>query len=180
MSNVLFISENYVKDNSLIDENVDVKLLRPTIYDAQRDYILPILGTKLYEKIEADIVANTLAGDYLNLVTKYIAPALVKWVQYEANISLLYKYRNKNVSTKSSENSQPINYNEQRFLMDNFKNKAELRSQDITNYLCANTDLFPEYLQNTAINDIRPKNNNFTTSIYLGDEKNKNKTHYYR
>ena len=31
----LFISENYLKDNTVIDENVDMQLLLPTIWMAQ-------------------------------------------------------------------------------------------------------------------------------------------------
>ena len=35
MATALFISEDYVKQQSIIDENVDVKLIRPTIIDCQ-------------------------------------------------------------------------------------------------------------------------------------------------
>jgi len=169
MSKILFISESFVKDNSVLDENIDVKIIRPTIYDAQRDYIKPILGTDLYDKVISDIAGSTLAGDYLTLVDDYIADCLLKWVIFEINIVGLYKYRNKSVSKQTSENSQPVDYTGQRYLMDSWKAKAETRSQDITDYLCANSDLFPEYLSNSDDDDIYPNQYNYTTSIYLGD-----------
>ena len=115
MAKVLFITENFIKENSPIDENVDVKFLRSTIYDAQRDYIKPILGSDLYDKIESDISGSTLTGDYLTLVNDYVSESLLKWVIFELTDVLLYKYRNKNVSKQDSENAQPVNYTEHRY-----------------------------------------------------------------
>lgn len=169
MSKILFISEEYVKSNSVLDENIDVKTIRPTIYDCQRDYLKPILGTDLYDKLISDISGSTLTGNYLTLVNDYIAECLLKWVVFEFNIVGLYKYRNKSVSKQNSENSQPVDYTEQRYLMDYWQKKAETRSQDITDYLCANSDLFPEYLSNSDDDDLYPNAYNYSTSIYLGD-----------
>jgi len=50
---VLFISETYVKNNTLIDENVDMRLILPSIKDAQELRIHPILGTPLYDDLKA-------------------------------------------------------------------------------------------------------------------------------
>ena len=115
MSKILFISESFVKENSVLDENIDVKIIRPTIYDAQRDYIKPILGTDLYDKVISDIAGSTLAGNYLTLVDDYIADCLLKWTIFEINIVGLYKYRNKSISKQNSENSQPVDYTGQRY-----------------------------------------------------------------
>lgn len=167
MSKVLMVSEQYVKDNTVIDDNVDVKLLKSTIYDCQRDYILPILGSKLYDKIVADITAGTITGVYKTLLDDYISEALVKWVMYESVPTLTYKFRNKSVAKKSSDNALPISYAELKAEMDRWRDKAELRSQDITNYLCVNSSQFPEYNQ-VGYGDVPPQKNNYTTSIYLG------------
>jgi len=56
----LFITEQFIKDNTLIDGNVDMKYITITIADAQRMHILPILGTALYNELDAQIVAGTL------------------------------------------------------------------------------------------------------------------------
>ncbi len=162
------ISEQFIKDNSVIDENVDVKLLRSTIWDCQRDYIKPILGTDLYNKLESDIKSGSVSGNYLILLNDYVAESLIKWVVYESVPTLTYKYRNKSVGKGSSDHDNPINYAEIKGEMDRWRIKAELRSQDLTNYLCAKSVLFPEYSSNVDLDDIKPKNNNFTIPIYLG------------
>ena len=105
---VLFISEAYVKNTTLIDENVDMRLILPSIRDCQELRIHPILGTPLYDDLKAKITAGTLNSDETNLLDNYIAPAMAQWTVYECSTSMLFKYRNKSVATKSSENSQPI------------------------------------------------------------------------
>ena len=105
---VLFISEQYVKNTTLIDENVDVKLILPSIKDCQELRIHPILGTPFYEDLKTKITAGTLNSDEVNLLDVYIAPAMAQWTMYECSTSMLFKYRNKSVATKNSENSNPI------------------------------------------------------------------------
>lgn len=50
MANVLFISESYLKNNSLIDDNVDQRIILPSIITAQDMRSHPILGTPLYDE----------------------------------------------------------------------------------------------------------------------------------
>ena len=76
MSNVLFISETYLKDSSYIDENVDIKLIRNSILETQDMRILPILGTALYEQLKTQIQANTKTTLNNTLLDTYVKPAL--------------------------------------------------------------------------------------------------------
>ena len=48
MARQLFFDESFLKDNSEIDENTDMKLLNPTIWRCQIQYIQNVLGTNLY------------------------------------------------------------------------------------------------------------------------------------
>ena len=63
-----FISEQDVKKNTPIDENVDSKLLQTAMRTAQDIYIRDILGSTLYDKLCDDINGAGLSGDYLTLV----------------------------------------------------------------------------------------------------------------
>ncbi len=163
---VLFISEQYVKNTTLIDENVDVKLILPSIKDCQELRIHPILGTPFYEDLKTKITAGTLNSDEVNLLDTYIAPAMAQWTMYECSTSMLFKYRNKSVSTKNSENSNPISYQDLQYLRDEWKNKAEEREARLINYLCDNDNLFPKYKENS--DDLHPRKTAYQTSFYLG------------
>ena len=47
MAFTYLISENFVKERTALDGNVDESIIRPLIRDAQELYIVPILGTDL-------------------------------------------------------------------------------------------------------------------------------------
>lgn len=167
----LFISESYLKANTVIDENVDMKMLLPTIWMAQEQYIQQALGGALYKDLQGKVSpTDTLAGDDLTLVDNYIAPALLWWCMYEADITMLYKYRNKNIAKKSSENSQPVDFKEHRYLREDHKDKAEWWTQRLIDYLCSKSNLFPQYT-NSQDDELQPKDNSYSSSLFLGNKK---------
>ena len=79
--NVLLISEQRLKDNAPINENVDSSELRYGIQQSQIIFTQETLGTNLYEKIlrlvrdnEIDLAANV---NYKEILNNYIVPALI-------------------------------------------------------------------------------------------------------
>jgi len=54
---VLFLSEQTLKQRSVLQDNVDMKIVTPTIIEVQEFYILPILGTSLYNELKTQIAA---------------------------------------------------------------------------------------------------------------------------
>jgi hypothetical protein len=173
MASGLFVTEQFIKDNTLIDGNVDTKYLTVTIADAQRIHILPILGTALYNEIDGQIVAGTVTDLNNTLIVDYIQDALKYWVIYEGIDLFNYHVTNKNISTKTSDNSQPVQQVDVIRLMDRNKDKAEYFSERITKYLLANTTSYPLYSNaGSTIDTIHPKTNNFTTGWNLDSEQN--------
>jgi len=168
----LLTSENDIKKNTVIDENVDMRLLLSTIWMAQERHVQEITGASLYQKLQADVVASTLAGDYLTLVDDYLVPALRWYVMFEADITLLYKYRNKNVATKNSENSNPVDFTEHKYLRNHHKDQAEWWAQRAIDYLCENSNLFPEYTDLNS-NEVLPRNSKYGSTVFLGHQRGK-------
>ena len=80
---VLFVSENKIKDSTALGGNIDNEFIVPYLKVAQKKYIETKLGTDLFEKLQADITAGSLAGVYQTLVDDYIQDALVHWIFYE-------------------------------------------------------------------------------------------------
>jgi hypothetical protein len=168
MSIVKFISETKLKELVAINGNTDNALIQPIILECQRIYIEPIIGTGLYNELETQIEANTLTVLNTTLLDSYIIPCLVAWIKYESPVELNYKFTNKNVSTKNSENSTPIGLEEARFLMDRFKNKAEYHSERITKYLCENSVSYPLYDNpGNGTDTVYPNGSNYTTGMVL-------------
>jgi hypothetical protein len=177
MARVIFISEETLKQNTVISENVDPKLFRMAITDAQDMYMLPILGTSLYNDLVSSIndysVSGTPISDaYTTLLNTYIQPCLIKYSLHRMVITLSYKFQNKNVATKSSEYSQQASYEDLTKLKEQSLNDAEVYAERLTRFLLANNATYPKYLNqdHADISTIYPNKNNYTNGMYLGEE----------
>jgi hypothetical protein len=140
-----FISEQDVKKNTPIDENVDSKLLQAAMRAAQDIYIRDIIGSGLYDKICNDINGAGLAGNYLTLVNSYIAPCLYHLVITQSMLPMTYKMMNKSVSTRTSDNSNPVDMDALVMIERRYNEKANYYAERLRDYLCENNTLFPEY-----------------------------------
>lgn len=171
-ANILFISEQTLKDRSLLQDNVDPKLIKPTIKAAQDMFIEPILGTGLYLELQEQIADDDLSVLNKKLLDNYITDCLCWYVASEMVMSLSFKLTNKNVLRKTSENSEVTSISELFDVMNLYKNKAEWYAQRITNYLCENNTDYPLYDNpGNGVDVIHPNNSSYFSGIYLGDSK---------
>jgi hypothetical protein len=167
--NILFISEQKLKDSSMLSDNIDPKQLLPTVKAVQDRYIHTMLGTALYEKLQNDILNDTVAGDYKILLDQYVTDALIWYTLSEMPMHLQYKMVNKGVVTRTGEAIQVSSFNEVQALMDNFRSWAQWYAERTTDYLCANSERFPEYINPGSKSDtIHPDVTQYTCGIYLG------------
>lgn len=170
MANVIFISEQYIKDTSYIDENVDVKLLRNCILETQEIRIRGIVGTALYDELKTQITAGTRTALNITLLTDYIAPALKYWVLHDAALILTFKIMNKSIVKRTAENTETVQATDLDRLMDFFKNRAEYYSERITKYLLENELSYPLYSDaGDGVDTEHPRYNNYTQGLFLGD-----------
>ena len=169
MARALFISEEFLKENSPVDDNVDMKKILPVIWQSQMQHIQNLLGTQLYNDLLSEIIADTITANNLILIDDYIADCLMYWVMYELQIPLLFNFRNKSTATNNSDYSNPISTKELSRVENRMKDKAEFFSVRLTRYLCANTDIYPLYLSVVNSDDVIPEDGKPTVSVYLGD-----------
>ena len=161
---VLFFSVDYLRDNTVINGNLDSEILEPFILMAQNIHIEQSLGTQLYNDIVTNI--GSLSADYVTLMDNYIHPALLQWSLYESLPFINYKLTNKAISTKSSDNSDPIELNELHYLRTSVKDVAEYLSERLTQFLKANTSTYPKFLENgSQCDDISPEFDNYQCGI---------------
>ena len=70
MAKALFIKRSDLVKNTSLNSNVDTDKFIQFIDLAQEIHIQNYLGTDLYNKISADILAGSLSGDYLSYLKK--------------------------------------------------------------------------------------------------------------
>jgi hypothetical protein len=171
MAEVLFLSEDFFKSKTVVDDNVGAKTLKAIIARSQDFYIEPLLGTDLYEKLKTDIAASTITGNYLTLLTDWVVPTLILYVESEVVYQNHYRLRNKGTQVKNSENSSPASLDELKFKMDRAQNMAEQKGMKMIAYLCDNEDLFPEYCDNEDGGDLDPIRSAASVGWVLGNVK---------
>lgn len=171
---VLLISDKMIKDRTAIHGNIDPELIKPDIKVAQDMYILPILGTALYDKMLSDIAdSGTTTGVYKTLLDRYIVDALMWYVLSELPTTISYQFWNKGVVRKQGIDTDLPAMSELIDLQNKYKNRAEYYANRLRLYLKQNQNLFTEYLNpGNGVDTINPELTSFTMPVFLGDERN--------
>jgi hypothetical protein len=162
MADALFITRKDLVKFSSLNGNVDTDKFLQYIKIAQDIHIQNYLGTDLYNKIQADIIATTLAGGYLTLVNDYIKPMLIHWALVEYLPFAAYTIANKGVYKHNSENAENVSKEEIDFLIEKERTTAQYYTERFIDYMSFNaSNRFPEYYTNNN-EDIYPdKDANF-------------------
>jgi hypothetical protein len=166
MAEAIFITRDDIVRYTALNGNVDTDKFIQFIKIAQDIHIQNYLGTKLFQKLQADVIAGTLAGNYLTLVTTYVKPMLIHWGMVEYLPFAAYTIANKGVYKHSSENSENVDKNEVDYLLEKERSIAQNYTQRFIDYMAFNQPLFPEYRSNKN-NDIFPDSMNNNLGWYI-------------
>lgn len=170
--NILIILPAVLKDRSGIHDNMDDKLIYPEIKAAQDMYIMPLLGSTLFNKILVDIAASSLTGNYKTLVDDYVIDAICNYVLSELPEGINYQFWSKGLASKTTDNSEKPSMSEMYSIVSKYKNRAEHYANRTRLYLVQNSALFPEYASFIAgIDSVPPENSSFESPIYLGGDR---------
>jgi hypothetical protein len=166
MAEALFITRDDIVRYTALNGNVDTDKFIQFIKIAQDIHIQNYLGTKLFQKLQADVIAGTLAGNYQTLVVTYVKPMLIHWGMVEYLPFAAYTIANKGVYKHSSENSENVDKNEVDYLLEKERSIAQNYTQRFIDYMAFNQTLFPEYRSNKN-NDVFPDSMNNYTGWYI-------------
>lgn len=176
----LFISENTLKQDYIVQNNVDPKILTPFVKVAQELHIESLLGIPLTEELKAVVMqgSSAITGNYETILVSYIQPALIQYTIYEALPFLNYKFTNKSIATKSSENSAPVDATDLKMLRQMVLNTGESYKARLKAYLESTARPFPNYYvsDTTGIDCAlgNDKNDIYFSGIQLNNNKKRN------
>ena len=145
----LFVTREDIVKFTAMNGNVDSDKFIGFVKIAQDTHIQNYLGTKLFDKINDDIVAGTLASPYTTLLSKYIKPMVIHFAMVEYLPFAAYTIANKGVFKHNSENSTNVEKNEVDFLIEKERDIAQHYTNRFIEYMSYNQVLFPEYNANS-------------------------------
>lgn len=173
MANItLLISEAYLKEGTILNENVDIKNILPNIKLAQDEYIKPALGSDLYDEILDEMANSNLSAANDTLLTDFIKPCLKYYCLFEIGRDLTFKWMNKGVMSKNSDNSNSIDLEGLKQIRAEYKDKGELYRDELIRYLIANQTDYPSYTGNTTLDKTKPIGSGFSSPVYLKKSTN--------
>lgn len=156
--NILFCSRNDIVKRTVLGGNIDPEKIVPFIKTAQDKYILIALGTVLYNKLQNDVLAGTLTGDYKILMDEYIVDTLVHYAMVEALPFLAYTLANGTIvkMTDAEQGTSPTK-NDVDYLLQKELATAQFYAERLTTFLIAFSFKYPEYVQSTGYsNNVYP------------------------
>lgn len=149
MATTLFITPNDLKQNTILNGNVDTDMFIQFIKIAQQMHVQNYLGTKLYDAISTKINTSTLTGDYLNLVNDYIQPMLIHFAMVDYLPFANYQIRNGGVFKHKSENSESTSKDELDILVQKHRTFSDFYAKRFVDYMgIYASSMFPEYWTN--------------------------------
>ena len=156
MAQALFVTRKDVVKFTAMNGNVDTDKFIQYVKIAQDIHIQNYIGTDLYNKIQSDILASSLTGDYLSLVNDHIKPMLIHWSMVEYLHFAAYTVANKGVFKHNSENAENVSKEEVDFLIEKERNTAQYYTDRFVDYMSFNaSSKFPEYYSNNN-DDVYP------------------------
>src|SRR5210317_2512882 len=144
----LFITLKELKRKSIFDGNLDADKLIQFVEVAQDTEIQQFLGTKLYEKLQTEIIAGTLSGNYETLVNDYIKPMLIWYTQATYIPYAAYQISNGGIYKHNSENATSVSESEIRKLTRHATETADFYAKRFIDYIDDNLELYPDYIGN--------------------------------
>lgn len=170
MARVFLVSTKTLKENSVINNNVDDMYVLPAVEFAQDEGLQSLIGTKLYNKLMDLVADGSMSGatDYKYLLDEYITPYLINKVTADIQIPLAFKLRNQGVVQQTGENTYVPSLKDLQYVVQSYENKANFYGQRLGDFLHANHSKYPEYCKIDSCADMPSNSGAYKTGIYLG------------
>lgn len=152
MNNILLISEDLLKSETIVNDNINSQSITPSILIAQEIGLQQVIGTKLYKKIlslvDGDTIDDDVNADYKILLDNYIRPYLVNKSISDLVYNLTFKVRQIGVVQLSDEKINTLQLNNLMFLKQRYDNQASYYSILLYNFIKHNRSKYPEFSSN--------------------------------
>jgi hypothetical protein len=159
--NVLLITEQLLKQNTPINDNVDTSELRFSISQAQTIFIQESLGTNLYEYILGLVQNGDIDlpqySDYKELLRNFIQPTLISYAYYLALDNFYIKFMNIGLVQNRSEQGNPTDIRTLTYLKNNAKDNAQFNDNLLRRHLVFNNQKYPQYTLTTNNGQLIPQ-----------------------
>lgn len=147
----LLISTKDLKNNTIIEDNLEDHVLLPNIINAHIVDLQEVLSClcdnnqTYYEYLLDKVRSETTNADEDRLIDNYIIPFLIQVSLYRCLPYLWTKMENSSIVLKETENTKSVDLEQLKYLRGDVMKDANFIKQRLIKYLCDNTSLYPQY-----------------------------------
>lgn len=141
------INEAYFKAYCPIPMNYNLEEIVPYFTIAEKLWVLPVLGTPLYNELMEQVNTNEVTELNSTLLLK-IYPYLAIAVCYEALPFIAYHMSEVGITKGKSENSDSVSINDVNYISRTLRTQLELLKKYLKKFLDDNEELYPLYYGN--------------------------------
>jgi hypothetical protein len=127
MAYALFITRNDIIKNTPLQGSIDADRLLNFVRTAQDKYILNLLGTVLFDKLQLDIANGTFN-----------------------QLDVYYQFKSEGAVKHETETAKSVTKNEVDYLLQKSMNNADYYATRMQNYLISYSNQIPEYYESVG------------------------------
>ena len=153
MATALFIDRNSIIKNSPLQGAIDADALLPFMNTAQVKWIKNLLGTVLYDYLQAQIIAGTvgsLSVYYQDLLDDHIKPTLIWYTCVEYIPFSSIQFKSNGAVKQNSEQAIAPSKTEIDYLKQQAQANADYYALRLQNYLISYANEIPQYLESVG------------------------------
>jgi hypothetical protein len=173
MTDILLISEDYVKTHSGLNDNIFGGYLLPAIREAQDMRLQTIIGSALYQSILEQIEDDKLEEQYQILLEEYIQIFLVYQTISDLIPIIGSKLSNLGVVVSNDEHVTNLTQGERELVANHYLLRADFYTKRLQEYLLANREKYPELDECTCDSIKANLYSNTSTGLWLGGIRGK-------
>ena len=170
MTNILLISEDFIKTNSGLNDNVWGSYLTPAIREAQDIKLQQILGTSLYQSLLDKVADGTIKNidfkAYKTLLDEYVQIYLMYQTISDLVPFIGVKLTNLGVVISNDEHLTNLSQSERELVQTYYEQRAEFYGKRLQEFLKDNSLVYTELKD--CINISPTLNSVAETGLWLG------------
>ncbi|MFT3912234.1 MAG: hypothetical protein QM737_22595 [Ferruginibacter sp.] len=139
--NILLIPASKVKQQTIIESNVDDEMIANITFQVQEMQLKPVLGKELYDTLLTEVLNQIedsnyeIPEQYQNLLSIYIKPFLLTAITSEFAFVNSYKVTNKGLLKMNDNSANAVSAAEIETLRNYYNNQLSVHKANLIKYL---------------------------------------------
>lgn len=181
MSNrVLFVESQFVKDNSILDNNISDEYITQGIWRSQENIIYDTLGTSLYNRLTQGIIDDDLSDEEKTLINDHIQICIIYQVVNYVITDGTYKVTSNGIITIAGNNDyNTVDKGIINGIMNDNQRLLRKYIQRLYYFLTYNSNDYPDFNDYTNGFGYAPRVSVSTQDIHISKYRGNNKKTFF-